>query len=90
MTYLLQAADAMQTVEGSILYVVAIDPINPDAIWVTEVWRTQADHQGSLALESTQALIAKARPLIAGFGERFETIPMGGKGIPKQTGSPTA
>jgi hypothetical protein len=28
-----------------------------------------------------QATIAKARPLIAGFGERFETEPFGGIGL---------
>jgi hypothetical protein len=26
-------------------------------------------------------MIAKARPLIAGFGERFETEPLGGIGL---------
>jgi hypothetical protein len=28
-----------------------------------------------------QAAIAKGRPLIAGFGERFETVPLGGHGL---------
>jgi hypothetical protein len=26
--------------------------------------------------------IAKGKPLIAGFGERFETVPLGGVGLP--------
>jgi hypothetical protein len=29
-----------------------------------------------------QAAIAKARPLIAGFGERVETRPVAGPGLP--------
>ena len=53
---------------------------DPDGIWVTEVWRTQADHQGSLALPATQALIAVARPLIAGMSGRVEFEPVRGQG----------
>ena len=30
---------------------------------------------------SVQAAIGKGRPLIAGFGERFETEPVGGQGL---------
>lgn len=62
-------------------YVVARDPADADALWVTEVWDDQAAHRASLALPSVQAAIAKGRPLIAGFGERFETEPLGGHGL---------
>lgn len=75
---LLAGADAMP---GCLSYVVAKDPTNPDAIWITEVWDSQASHQASLNLTEVQAAISKARPLIAGFGERFETEPMGGVGL---------
>lgn len=57
-------------------YVVARDPTAPDAIWITEVWDSQELHRASLALPSVQAAIAKARPMITGFGERFETEPV--------------
>lgn len=67
---------------GCLSYVVARDPGNPDAIWITEVWDSQASHQASLKLPAVQATIAAARPLIAGFGERFETRPVGGVGLP--------
>lgn len=66
---------------GCLSYVVAKDGSDPDAIWITEVWDSQASHKGSLKLASVQALIAKARPLIAGFGESFETQPVGGIGL---------
>ncbi len=85
-SYLLEGADSMTDLEGCYLYVVATDPADPNGIWVTEVWRSQEDHQASLALASTQALIAKARPIIAGFGERIENIPVGGKDIPQNAG----
>lgn len=62
-------------------YVVAADASDPRSLWVTEVWDSQADHRASLALPEVQAAIAKGRPLIAGFGERFETHPLGGVGL---------
>lgn len=62
-------------------YVVATDPTNADAIWITEVWDSAELHQASLTLPSVQAAIAKGRKLIAGFGERFETGPVGGHGV---------
>jgi quinol monooxygenase YgiN len=70
---------------GCLSYVVATDKTNPDAIWITEVWDTLESHQASLKLPAVQATIAKARPLIAGFGERFETSPIGGVGLPQRS-----
>lgn len=80
--YLLQAAAGMRDLEGCYIYVVSSAPDDPDAIWITEVWRSKDDHQASLALKGTQELIAQARPLIAGFGQRIEVTPLGGKGLP--------
>lgn len=66
---------------GCLSYVVANDATDADALWITEVWETQEQHQQSLQLPSVQAAIAKGRPLIAGFGDRFETQPLGGTGL---------
>jgi quinol monooxygenase YgiN len=66
---------------GCLSYIVAQDTTDQDAIWVTEVWDNQTSHQASLALPSVQEAIKLGRPLIAGFGERFETIPLGGQGL---------
>jgi quinol monooxygenase YgiN len=74
---LLEATAAMP---GCVSYIVAKDAADPDAVWITEVWDSRADHRASLALPSVQQAIAKGRPLIAGFGERFETEPIGGQG----------
>ena len=62
-------------------YIVAKDREDPNAIWVTEVWDSQESHSASLTLPSVRKAIEKGRPLIAGFGERFETEPVGGQGI---------
>lgn len=66
---------------GCLIYVVAKDPANADALWITEVWASKQHHADSLKLPAVQAAIAKARPIIAGFGERFETVPVGGVGL---------
>jgi quinol monooxygenase YgiN len=66
---------------GCLSYIVAQDQTDADAIWVTEVWVDQASHQASLSLPTVQQAIARGRPLIAGFGERFETTPVGGHGL---------
>ncbi len=66
---------------GCLSYVLATDPGNPEAIWITEVWTDTAAHAASLTLPAVQAAIAKARPIIAGFPQRFETTPVGGHGL---------
>ena len=66
---------------GCLSYVVASDTADADAIWVTEVWDSRVSHQASLSLPSVQQAIAKGRPMIAGFGARIETEPMGGHGL---------
>jgi quinol monooxygenase YgiN len=72
---------------GCLSYVVAQDQTDPDAIWVTEVWDSQASHQASLSLPSVQEAIRLGKPLIAGFGERFETTPAGGHGLSSAPGA---
>jgi quinol monooxygenase YgiN len=62
-------------------YVIARDPASADGIWITEVWDSQEQHMASLNLPQVQATIARARPLIAGFDQRFETEPLGGIGV---------
>ena len=66
---------------GCLSYVVATDLTDPDSLWITEAWESQDKHKASLSLPSVQAAIAKARPILAGFGERFETQPVGGHGL---------
>jgi quinol monooxygenase YgiN len=66
---------------GCLSYVVANDLSDEDALWITEVWESQSKHNDSLKLESVRNAISKGRPLIAGFGERYETQPVGGEGI---------
>jgi len=78
---LLEAAALVADLPGCEVWIVNAMPDDADAVWVTEVWRSEADHAGSLAGEDVKAIIARARPLIAGFGERFTLKPVGGKGL---------
>ena len=66
---------------GCLSYIVAKDAADADALWITEVWTDKEAHAASLKLPAVQAAIAKARPIIAGFGQRFETVPVGGVGL---------
>jgi quinol monooxygenase YgiN len=68
---------------GCLSYIVAKDAADADALWITEVWTDKDSHAASLKLPAVQAAIAKARPIIAGFGHRFETVPVGGVGLEK-------
>jgi quinol monooxygenase YgiN len=72
-----------QSMPGCLSYVIATDPADADALWITEVWDSVASHKASLSLPAVQAAIAKARPLIAGFSNRVETVPIGGYGLAK-------
>lgn len=73
--------EGLKGMPGCYSYIVANDPTDPDALWVTEVWQDKISHANSLSLPSVQAAIACGRPLIARFGERFETEPLGGHGL---------
>jgi len=74
--------DGTGAMPGCLSYIIATDPADADALWITEVWDSQASHQASLQLPAVQAAIAKGRPLIAGFSNRVETVPVGGYGLP--------
>ena len=63
---------------GCLSYVVALDAADDNTLWVTELWETREKHAASLSLPTVQEAIAKGRPLIAGFGQRIETIPFDG------------
>jgi quinol monooxygenase YgiN len=71
---------------GCLSYVIAKDAADADAIWVTEVWDSAASHKASLALPAVQHAIAQGRPMIAGFGERFQTEPVAGQGLLRPAG----
>jgi quinol monooxygenase YgiN len=78
---LLEAAESLQNLDTCDIYLVNISENEPDCVYVYEVWSDANAHQASLALEATQTLISKAKPIITGM-ERISTLQTkGGKGI---------
>jgi quinol monooxygenase YgiN len=66
---------------GCLSYIVATDPSDADAIWITEVWDSKEEHDQSLTLPAVREAIAKGRPFIASFGDGVVTTPVGGHGL---------
>jgi quinol monooxygenase YgiN len=80
---LLESARLLESNEDCLLYVVSRQPDEPDAVWVTETWRSREAHRASLEDDEVRALIERAMPLIAALPERtIELRPVGGKGLP--------
>jgi quinol monooxygenase YgiN len=77
-TILLESTEGMP---GCLSYVVARDPADANAVWITEVWDSKESHRSSLGLPAVQAAITRGRPLIASFGQQVETEPIGGVGL---------
>ena len=75
--------ESVSAMPGCLSYVVARDPANADWLWITEVWDSEASHKASLALPAVQQAIARAKPIIAGFGDYTTTEPVGGHGLGK-------
>ena len=73
--------ESVAKMPGCLSYSVAKDADDANAIWITEAWDSKASHDASLSLPAVAAAIAKARPLIAGFGDRIITTPVGGYGL---------
>lgn len=73
---------------GCLSYIVAKDPADSNAIWITEVWDSKASHEASLSLPSVKQAITRGKPLIAAFGEGTVTTPVGGHGLAQGPAKP--
>jgi len=79
---LIEASQVVSKTKGCQLYSISKDPSEPDAVWVTEIWDSKADHDASLSLPEVRSLISKAIPLIDGApakGQELEVL--GGFGL---------
>lgn len=73
--------EGARDMSGCLSYVVAKDPAEAEAIWITEVWDNRESHKASLSLPSVKQAMARGKLLIAGFGQRVVTEPVGGHGL---------
>ncbi|MGH9663265.1 MAG: putative quinol monooxygenase [Bryobacteraceae bacterium] len=67
---------------GCFSYVVAKDPSDESAIWVTEVWDSISSHDASLSLPSVQSAIPRVKPMVLNFERVAVTAPVWGVGLP--------
>lgn len=61
---------------GCLLYEVGVNDAVPDTVFVCELWESQEAHRDSLGLESVQAAIEEAMPLLTGEmgGNQFTVL----------------
>jgi quinol monooxygenase YgiN len=78
---LLVAARVVSSLPECEIYFVSKDETDTNAIYVTEVWTTEAAHKASLQMPEVRALIEKGRPMVASFGESTRLVPIGGHGL---------
>lgn len=73
--------EGVSNMPGCLSYIVATDPSDANAVWITEAWDSRASHESSLSLPRVKNAIAKGRSLIAGLGDGVVTTPVGGHGL---------
>lgn len=64
------------TPPGCRSFVVANDPGDPDALWITEVWDSEEAWKASFDLPAVKASIDRVVPLVALFGKLTVTAPV--------------
>src|SRR5919199_4368532 len=77
--HMLGVAQLLAEVPGCELYVINTSAEDTDAVWVTEVWSTQAELDASLTLDGVRASVERVMALLAGPPERIDVLPVGGK-----------
>lgn len=67
---------------GCISYVVAEDSADPNTLWVTEVWDSEASHNASLSLPGVKNAIPQSKAMVSKFEKVAVTNPVWGVGLP--------
>jgi quinol monooxygenase YgiN len=77
---LLSGVDGLRAA-GCDTYIVSLSKDDDDMIWVSEVWQSKEDHDGSLQLPEAKAAIGRAMPMLKGESTGQELIVVGGLGV---------
>jgi len=75
---MLESAELLEQVPGCELYLINRTEQDPAVVWVTEIWRSQEELNGSLQLETVKAHLPKVLPLLDGPPEVTELESLGG------------
>ncbi len=79
---LLTVAESLRGTPGCEVYVVNQAAGDPDTVWVTEVWRSQADLDAALtSTAESDVSPADVLALVDGGMERIDLVPVGGPGL---------
>jgi quinol monooxygenase YgiN/quercetin dioxygenase-like cupin family protein len=76
---LLHAAEGLRATQGCELYVINRTPEEPDVVWVTELWTSEADADAALETDEAKAAIPDVMTLVE-TSERIDLVPVGGVG----------
>lgn len=74
--------DGTKSMPGCLSYILAKDSADESALWVTEIWDSEAIHDASITLPAVKNAMAQGKPLIAGFERVAVTNPVAGVGLP--------
>ena len=78
---MMKAADLMTSVPGCLLYVVGTSDTEPNAVFVTELWKDEDSHGASLSMAGVRTLILDTMPLLAEKPSGTKVRAVGGKGL---------
>jgi quinol monooxygenase YgiN len=76
---MLAVAEAQEADPGCLLYLLNRQADEPDTLWITELWRSQADLDASIEGLEGNDQVARVRELVADGG-MIELELLGGKG----------
>nr|WP_087575142.1 antibiotic biosynthesis monooxygenase family protein [Sphingomonas sp. CDS-1] len=75
---LIEAMRPLAGMKGCIDLVVAKDPKNADAIWLTEIWQSKQLHVEATSGDIFTAAMVKIRPMMMSIDQNYETAPVFG------------
>lgn len=79
---LLRSAQLVAKAPGCKLYVIGQDAVNPNDVWITEIWDSKETHDDALKLDGIPELIQQAIPLLEGQPQKGQELRLiGGAGI---------
>jgi quinol monooxygenase YgiN len=78
---LLQAAESLSETDECELYVINASQDEEDAVWVTEIWESEAASRAALKVEGAAENIQKVLALLAERPEKVTLEVVGGKGL---------
>ena len=84
---MMKAADLMNTVPGCLMYVVATSDTEPNAVFITELWKDEDSHGASLSMAGVRSLIVETMPLLAEKPSGTKVRVAYGKGLDVLTSS---